>query len=58
MTFTTWSAWREAHPNTLALDARRGRSGFDLSQMLLVVDFTDEATAYAVGDLRREGVSP
>ncbi len=56
MTFTTWSAWREAHPDTLALDETGGRSGFDLSQMFLVVDFTDEATPYPVPDVRQEGV--
>ena len=44
--FTTWSAWRDEHPGTLALDAPAGPSGFDLGEIHLVVDFTDEARAY------------
>jgi hypothetical protein len=56
MTFTTWSAWRDANPDTLALDAPGGRTGFDLSQMYLVVDFTKEASAYPVTDVRQRGV--
>jgi len=56
MTFTTWDAWRDAHPRTLALDAPARQSGFDLNQMYLVVDFTEEAKAYPVPDLRDVGI--
>ena len=54
--FTTWGAWREQHPETLALAAPAGPSGFDLADFYIVVDFTEEARAYPVPDLRRAGV--
>jgi hypothetical protein len=54
--FTTWEAWREEHPNTLALDAPGGPSSFDLTDLLIVVDFSDEARGYPVPDLREVGV--
>ena len=54
--FTSWGAWREEHPDTLALDAPAGPSGFDLADFYIVVDFTDEARAYPVPDLRQVGV--
>jgi len=54
--FTTWEAWRTAHPNTLALDVPAGPSAFDLAEFLIVVDFDEEARGYAVPDLRQVGV--
>ena len=54
--FTTWGAWREQHPDTLALDAPAGPSGFDLADFYIVVDFTDEVRAYPVPELRQVGV--
>jgi len=54
--FTTWGAWRDEHPGTLALDAPAGPSGFDLGDFHLVVDFAEEARAYPVPDLRQVGV--
>ena len=54
--FTTWGAWREQHPDTLALVAPGGSSGFDLADFYIVVDFTDEVRAYPVPDLRQAGV--
>jgi len=54
--FTSWAAWRDAHPETLALDVPAGPSSFDLTDFLIVVDFTDEAAAYSIPDLRRVGV--
>lgn len=54
--FTTWSAWRDQHPDTLALDAPGGRSGFDLRDFYLVVDFSSESRAYPVRDLWEVGV--
>ncbi len=54
--FTTWGAWVDEHPNTLALAAPGGRSGFDLDEFLIVVDFTTEAKGYPVPEMRLEGV--
>ena len=54
--FTTWGAWVEQHPTTLALDAPARATGFDLGELYIVVDFTDEARGYPVEDLRRVGV--
>jgi hypothetical protein len=54
--FTSWEAWTEAHPDTLALDAPAPPSGFDLGEMQIVVDFTQEVRAYPIPDLRRVGV--
>ncbi len=56
VSFSTWSAWREAHPETLALDAPAGRTRFDLEDFYIVVDFTSEAVAYPVEDLHRQMV--
>ncbi len=56
MSYTTWAAWQEAHPDTVAMDAPAGRTGFDLGEFYLVVDFADEAKAYPVPDLREVGV--
>ncbi len=54
--FTSWGAWKELHPQTQALDVRAGPSSFDLTDFLIVVDFTAQARAYPVPDLRRVGV--
>jgi len=54
--FTSWRAWRDAHPDTLALDVPAGPSSFDLTDFLIVVDFTAEAKGYAIPDLRQAGV--
>lgn len=56
VTFTTWGAWAESHPGTLALDAPAGSSGFALEELVIVVDFGTETTAYPVLDLQRAGV--
>lgn len=56
VTFTTWGAWVEAHPYTLALDAPAGASGFALEQLIIVVDFGVETAAYPVMDVQRDGV--
>ncbi len=57
VTFTTWDAWRTAHPHTLALDAPAGDSGFDFRDMAIVVELGTEAAAYRVPDLQRVGVA-
>ena len=52
---TTWEAWLSAHPDTLALDVPAGNSGFDLEDMVVVVDFDGDTAAYPIAALR-EGV--
>ena len=54
--FTTWGSWREANPDTLALDGPGGPTGFDLGDLFIVVDFDEEVRAYPVSDLRQVGV--
>ena len=54
--FTTWAAWLDRHPDSLALDAPAGPSGFDLGDFSIVVDFSTEARAYPIPDLRVVGV--
>jgi hypothetical protein len=54
--FTSWAAWKKSYPNTQALDVSAGPSSFDLTDFLIVVDFSDEARGYAIPDLRRVGV--
>jgi hypothetical protein len=53
---TTWDAWRAKHPDTVALDAPAGASGFDLGDFYIVVDFTEETREYPVPELRHAGV--
>ena len=55
-TLTTWGAWREAHPETEALDVHAWRTGFHLEDMAVVVDRGTEATAYSIPALREVGV--
>jgi hypothetical protein len=54
--FTSWAGWKEVHPDTQALDVPAGPSSFDLTEFLIVVDFTDEARGYPIPDLREVGV--
>jgi len=56
VSFMTWDAWRKTYPETLALDAPGGNSGFNLDDMYIVVDLGGEAAAYPVSDLRTGGV--
>jgi len=56
VSFTTWDAWRDAHPNTIALDAPGRQTRFDLEEMYIVVDFGAETAAYPVLDLQERGV--
>lgn len=46
-----------AGPDTLALDAPGGRAGFDLGEIGVVVDFTDEAVAFPVPLVRLAGAA-
>jgi hypothetical protein len=53
---TLWGAWKEEHPQTVALDVAAGFDRFSLSQMALVIDFGTEVAAYPVPLLRDVGV--
>jgi hypothetical protein len=52
---TQWGAWREAYPDTLALDAPGDITRFTLDQTVLVVDFGAETVAYPVSEVRSAG---
>ena len=52
---TTWDAWRTEYPNTVALDAPGGRTGFRLSQMDLVVDFGSDVMTFRFVELWDHG---
>jgi len=54
-TLTTWGAWQEAHPETLALDVLGWPTGFHLEDMAVVVDRGTEAMAFAILALREAG---
>ncbi len=56
VSFSTWDAWRDAHPDTLALDAPASRTGFDLEEFLIVVDFSSETVAYPAAEVQDRGV--
>ena len=56
-TLTTWSAWREAHPATLAMESRGGRAGVRLEDTVIVVEFGSDGAAYPIVDLWGMGVA-
>lgn len=51
-TLTSWDSWMAGHPDTLALDAPGEPSSYRLSDMLLVIDFSEETVAYPFSALR------
>ncbi len=53
---TLWGAWKEEHPQTVALDVSAGFDRFSLNQMALVIDFGTDVAAYPVPMLRDVGV--
>ncbi len=55
-TLTSWGDWTEQHPDSLALAAPGGFSGFDLETMAVVVELGDDSVAHPVPDLRIAGV--
>lgn len=55
-TLTSWDSWMTEHPDTLALDAPGEPSSYRLSDMLLVIDFSDETVAYPFPALRSRRV--
>ncbi len=54
-TLTTYGRWKAENPGGLALNVPGRRSGFDLDDMAIVVDFGDEAAAYFIPSLREDG---
>ncbi|NNC39058.1 MAG: DUF3179 domain-containing protein [Acidimicrobiia bacterium] len=56
VSFTSWDAWRELHPETLALDVPAGISGFALERMAIVLELASDAVAYPYLDLVEAGV--
>ena len=54
-TLSSWGTWKETYPDTLALDAPAGRTGFRLGDMTIVVDFGEEVGIFPVEDLRNSG---
>ena len=56
VSFTTWAAWRDIHPDSLALDVPAANSGFDLEEMAIMLDLADDAVAYRYPDLLQAGV--
>ena len=52
---TSWETWQQDHPETLALDAPGGNTRFDLLNLSIVVDFSDEVGVYPVSDLLVNG---
>jgi hypothetical protein len=56
-TLTTWGDWTERHPDSLALDAPGGPSGFDLETMAVVVELGPDSVAHPVPDVRAVGVA-
>ncbi|CAN5834235.1 hypothetical protein BH23ACT10_BH23ACT10_27090 [soil metagenome] len=53
---TAWASWFAAHPETVALDADGGPTGFDLADMTLVVELGEHSAAFPVVAARTEGV--
>lgn len=56
-TLTEWGDWRDAHPDTFALDAPSTFSGFDLEDMAVVVEISEDSMAFPVPLVRRVGVA-
>lgn len=55
-TLTTWAAWKESHPESLALDVAGWATGFHLEDMAVVVDRGSESAAFLIPQLREAGV--
>lgn len=55
-TLTDWATWRERHPDTLALDAAGAPTGFELEEMVVVVELGGEAVGYPIPQVRQVGV--
>jgi len=55
-TLTTWGAFSQSHPETLALDAPGGPQRFLLDDMVVVVDLSGNTAAYPIPSLKQFGV--
>ena len=56
VSYTTWEAWREIHPTSLALDVSAGATGFDLDRMAIVLDLAGDAVGFRYRDVAELGV--
>ena len=56
VSFTSWDAWLQEHPETLALDTTAFVTGFALERMAIVLDLADDAIAIRYLDLVDAGV--
>ena len=56
VSFTTWEAWQEAHPGTLALDVSAGVTGFELEKMAIVLDLAGDTVGFRYLDVVEVGV--
>ena len=56
VSFTTWDAWQEIHPGTLALDVSAGVTGFALERMAIVLDLAGDAVGFRYPDVVEVGV--
>ena len=56
VSFTTWDAWQEIHPTTLALDVSAGATGFALERMAIVLDLAGDAVGFRYPDVVEVGV--
>ena len=50
---STWADWKQAHPDTLALDVESGFDGFDLEDMAIVVELGPDSKAFPIPELRQ-----
>jgi len=55
-TVAKWGDWRAVYPESVALDAPGLRSGFNLSDMAVVVEFGPDSIAFPSTDVREAGV--
>lgn len=56
-TFTQWSSWRDAHPDTVALDTPTSQGGFRFENMAVVLEFGEDPVAYPFLMLWEAGVA-
>lgn len=54
-TMTEWGAWREAHPDTLALDVPAGADHVGLGELVVVVAHDDEAVGFLLAGMPADG---
>ena len=56
VSFTTWDAWLDIHPETVALDVPARATGFDLDRVAIMLDLAGDAVAYRYPDVLAAGV--